>query len=369
MNNQEHHTHSQPDPGDEHLHSREVNPCPDRQPGHAQAHEGPRDEGLRAWLAHLFRPHSHNHPVAALDPALATARGIWVLKVSLAALLATAFFQVAVVAISGSVALLADTLHNFSDALTSLPLWLAFALARRARNQRFTYGYGRAEDLAGLVIVVMLFGSALVVFYESIQKIVHPQAVANLGWVAAAALIGFFGNELVALFRIRVGREIGSAALVADGYHARTDGLTSLGVLAGATGVWLGFPLADPLIGLGIGVVILVIVWGAGREMWLRVMDATDPALTEQIETAARSTSGVLDTHNIALRWLGHRQRGEMHIIVDCQLSTYESHCVAEEVRHKLFHDLPALVEMTIHVDPCECDHAVNYHPTAHHAL
>ena len=369
MKNQEHHTHAQPHPGDEHLHSREEFPCPDHQPDYTQAHTAIHNEGLRHWLEQLFRPHSHNQPVAALDPALATARGIWALKVSLAALLVTAFFQVAVVAISGSVALLADTLHNFSDALTSLPLWLAFALARRARNQRFTYGYGRAEDLAGLVIVVMLFGSALVVFYESIQKIVHPQAVANLGWVAAAALIGFFGNELVAIFRIRVGREIGSAALVADGYHARTDGLTSLGVLAGAAGVWFGFPLADPLIGLGIGVVILMIVWGAGREMWLRFMDATDPVLTEQIETTARSTSGVLDTHNIALRWLGHRQRGEMHIIVDCQLSTYESHCVAEEVRHKLFHDLPALVEMTIHVDPCECDQEVNYHPTAHHAL
>jgi cation diffusion facilitator family transporter len=179
---------------------------------------------LRAWLAHLFRPHSHDHTVAALDPTLATARGIWALKISLAALLATAFLQVAVVAISGSVALLADTVHNFSDALTSLPLWLAFALARRARNRRFTYGYGRAEDLAGMVIVVMLFGSALVVFYESIQKIIHPQAIANLGWVAAAAVIGFFGNELVALFRIRVGREIGSAALVADGYHAARMG-------------------------------------------------------------------------------------------------------------------------------------------------
>ena len=369
MINQEHHSHSHPHPGDEHLHSSEVHPCPDQPPAHEQAHTHPHDEGLRAWLAHLFQPHSHDHAVAALDPSLATARGIWALKVSLVALLATAFVQVAVVAVSGSVALLADTLHNFSDALTSLPLWLAFALARRARNRRFTYGYGRAEDLAGMVIVVMLFGSALVVFYESIQKIIHPQAIANLGWVAAAAVFGFFGNELVALFRIRIGREIGSAALVADGYHARTDGLTSLGVLAGAIGVWLGFPLADQLIGLGIGVVILTIVWGAGREMWLRFMDATDPELTAQIESTACATNGVLDAHDIALRWLGHRQRGEMHIIVDCQLSTYESHCVAEEVRHKLFHALPALVEMTIHVDPCECDHQVNYHPTLHHAL
>ena len=209
---------------------------------------------------------------------MATERGIWALKITLVALIATALFQMAVVTISGSVALLADTLHNFSDALSSIPLWLAFILAQRARNRRFTYGYGRAEDLAGMLIVVMLFGSALVVFYESIQKILNPQPISNLGWVAAASLIGFAGNELVAWFRIRVGHQIGSAALVADGMHARTDGLTSLGVLVGAIGVWLGFPLADPLIGFAIGVAILFIVWGAGREMWLRIMDATDPA-------------------------------------------------------------------------------------------
>ena len=217
-------------------------------------------------MAHLFRPHAHDHRVAALDPALADARGIWALKVSLAALLITALFQVFVVAISGSVALLADTVHNFSDALTAIPLWLAFVLARRARNRRYTYGYGRAEDLAGVFIVLMILGSALIVFYESIQKIIHPQPLANIGWVAAAAIIGFLGNELVAVFRIRVGREIGSAALVADGLHARADGYTSLGVLVGAIGAWLGFPLADPLIGLGIGITILVVVAGAARD-------------------------------------------------------------------------------------------------------
>jgi cation diffusion facilitator family transporter len=297
---------------------------------------------------------------------MATERGIWALKISLAALIGTALFQAAVVAISGSVALLADTLHNFSDALSSIPLWLAFILARRARDRRFTYGYGRAEDLAGMLIVVMLLGSALVVFYESIQKILNPQPVSSLGWVAAAALIGFFGNELVALFRIRVGRQIGSAALVADGMHARTDGLTSLGVLAGAIGVWLGFPLADPLIGFVIGATILGIVWGAGREMWLRIMDATDPTVTDQVEIAARSVDGVMDVHHVALRWLGHRQQGEMHITVDCQLSTYESHRIAEQVRLVLFQQLPAMADVTVHVDPCECDEAVEYHLTAH---
>jgi cation diffusion facilitator family transporter len=245
-------------------------------------------------------------------------------------------------------------------------LWLAFILARRARNRRFTYGYGRAEDLAGMLIVLMVFGSALVVFYESIQKILNPQPISSLGWVVAASLIGFFGNELVALIRIRVGHQIGSAALVADGMHARTDGLTSLGVLAGAIGVWLGFPLADPLIGFAIGLAILGIVWGAGREMWLRIMDATDPGLTDQVENTARSIEGVMDVHHVALRWLGHRQRGELHITVDCQLTTYESHHIAEQVRQTLFQKMPAMADVTVHVDPCECDETVEYHLTQH---
>jgi cation diffusion facilitator family transporter len=221
--------------------------------------------------------------------------------------------------------------------------------------------------LAGALIVVMIFGSALFVFYESIQKIIQHQVMTNIGWVAVASVIGFVGNELVAIFRIRVGREIGSAALIADGLHARTDGLTSLAVLVGAIGVWLGFPLADPLMGFAIGVAILVIVWDAAREMWLRMMDATDPDLIRLIEATVGEMKGVLNVHDVTLRWLGHRQRGEMHITVNCSLPTVESHRIAEDVRHKLFHTLPALVEMTVHVDPCECDQALDYHPSAHH--
>lgn len=347
-----------------HDHTHEHGPDHDHDEDH---HEGHQHKSFRSRLSHLIRPHSHTHHAAALDPALANARGIWALKISLVALLITAFFQVGIVAISGSVALLADTLHNFSDALTAIPLWLAFSLARRAANRRFTYGYGRAEDLAGVLIVLMIFGSAVIVFYESFTKIIQQQVMTNTGWVAAAAIIGFLGNELVAVFRIRVGREIGSAALIADGLHARTDGLTSLGVLAGAAGVWLGFPLADPLIGFAIGFAILVIVWGAAREMWLRMMDATDPALIDLIESTAGRVEGVLDVQDVTLRWLGHRQRGELHVTVDCKLTTLESHRIAENVRHQLFHALPALSEMTVHVDPCECDQAVDYHPSAHH--
>ena len=318
-------------------------------------------------LSHALMPHSHDYQAAALDAALATERGIWAVKVSLVILLITAVFQVVIVLVSGSVALLADTIHNFSDALTAVPLGLAFTLSRRARNSRFTYGYGRAENIAGGIIVIMILFSAAEAIYQSVMKLIHPQAVSNLAWVAIAALAGFLGNEFVAMFRIRVGKEINSAALVADGTHARIDGFTSLAVLAGAAGVWLGLPILDPLIGLGIGIAILFIVWDTARDMAYRVMDAVDPAIPALITKTAQETPGVQDVHDVAVRWVGHRQRTEFHITVDCQMSTCDSHAIAETLRHELFHSMPALVDATVHVDPCECDRCGDPHPTAHH--
>jgi cation diffusion facilitator family transporter len=331
---------------------------------HEHDHDHDHEAGLKGWLLGLLRPHEHGHYAAALDPAMSNARGIWAVKVSLIALMATALFQVIIVAISGSVALLADTIHNFSDALTAIPLWIAFTLARRPRNDRYTYGYGRAEDLAGVLIVVMIFLTAIEVFRQSIDRIANPQPIDNLGWVAAAAIIGFLGNEAVAIFRTRVGRQIGSAALVADGLHARTDGFTSLGVLVGVMGVALGFPLADPLMGFAIGVAILIVVWNAARDMWYRLMDAVDPAVGRSIAEVARSVPGVLAVHDVTVRWLGHRQRAELNIDVAGDLSTVQGHQIAEAVRHDLFHALPALVVVTVHVDP----QGEEYHNiTAHH--
>ncbi|MDP1908116.1 MAG: cation diffusion facilitator family transporter, partial [Hyphomicrobium sp.] len=185
-------------------------------------------------------PHKHTHGV--MDATIATTeRGIWAIKWSFVILAITAALQVLVVLASSSVALLADTIHNVADATTAIPLWIAFILARRKPTSTFTYGYGRVEDLAGISIVLIILLSALVAGYHAIDRIFHPQPVTLLLWVAFAGLIGFVGNEAVAVFRIRVGREINSAALIADGYHARTDGLTSLAVVAGAIGVWVGF--------------------------------------------------------------------------------------------------------------------------------
>lgn len=339
----------------------------DHDHNHAHEHEHSKNP-IVEWFQHTFSPHDHGYQTAALDAALATDRGIWAVKVSLVALLVTAIFQVFIVAISGSVALLADTIHNFSDALTAIPLGIAFTLSRRARNTRYTYGYGRAEDIAGVIIVAMIFATAVEAIRQSILKIVDPQPISNLGWVAVAAVIGFLGNEFVAVYRIRVGKQIGSAALVADGNHARTDGFTSLAVLAGAVGVWLGYPLLDPIVGLIIGIAILVIVWNSARDMYYRVMDAVDPEITEMVRNTASKVKDVMEVNNVAIRWVGHRQRAEFHITVDCQMPTCESHAIAENVRHELFHALPALADITVHVDPCECENCPDTHLSGHQA-
>lgn len=295
--------------------------------------------------------HAHTH--GAVDPALfSSQRGIWAVKWSLVGLIITAALQVFVVSFTGSVALLADTIHNFGDALTAIPLWIAFRLSRLQPNKRFTYGYGRVEDLAGLFVVLMILISGAVAGYESIRRLFDPQQVRNLWAVAAAAIIGFTGNEAVALFRIRVGKEIGSAALVADGYHARVDGLTSLAVLVGAAGVWLGFPLADPIVGILITLAIFRILWEAGKSVIRRMLDGVDPTVIDEIEHAARHIEGVEGISNVRVRWLGHRMLAELNITTDPEITVRDGHTIALAVQHQLMHHLEYLSSATIHVDP-----------------
>lgn len=296
---------------------------------------------------------SHGHTHGAVDPSLfTTERGIWAVQWSFVGLMITALAQAGIVWLSGSVALLADTIHNIGDASTAIPLWIAFALARRPPNRRFTYGYGRVEDLAGVIIVLTILFSAIVAGYESIQRLIHPRPVSYLGAVTAASLIGFLGNEAVPLFRIRVGREIGSTALIADGYHARVDGLTSLAVLLGAIGVWLGYPLADPLIGLVITAAILRIVWDSAVSVFGRLLDGVDPEVIAEIEHAAAHVPGVQEVAEVRVRWIGHRLYAELNVAVAPHLTVAEGHAIATEVRHQLLHHLRYLSNALVHVDP-----------------
>jgi cation diffusion facilitator family transporter len=311
--------------------------------------------------------HSHD-PGDSVDDALTTdRRGIRALKISLLALGATAVAQLAVVLVSGSVALLADTIHNFSDALTAVPLWIAFAIGGRAATRRYTFGYRRAEDLAGMFVLVMIAASAILAAYESISRLVNPQPITSIPMVIAAGLLGFAGNEAVALYRIRVGRSIGSAALVADGYHARTDGLTSLAVVAGALGVAAGYPLADPLVGLVITGVILVVLKQATAQMLGRLMDAVEPELVEHVESVAASVPEVQSVDRLRLRWLGHALEASMAITVDRDLTVAQGHLVSEEVRHRLLHEIRRLDTAVIHVNPCDHSGEDPHEMTRHH--
>lgn len=308
--------------------------------------------GLRHRLGHLLRPHSHD-TAEAVDSALeSSARGMRALWVSLAVLGATAAAQAAVVAVSGSVALLGDTAHNAADALTALPLAVAFVLGRRAATRRFTYGYGRAEDLAGLVIVLTIAASAVFAGWTAVERLLDPRPVAHVPVVAAAAVVGFAGNEWVARYRIRVGREIGSAALVADGLHARTDGFTSLAVLLGAGGSALGLELADPVVGLAITVAIVLVLRDAAREVFRRMMDAVDPALVDRAEEALRAVDGVRGVGELRLRWIGHRLRAEVAVVVDGDATVREAHAVAVAAEHALLHAVPRLTAALVHADP-----------------
>jgi cation diffusion facilitator family transporter len=275
--------------------------------------------------------------------------------------------QLVVVLLSGSVALLYDTIHNFGDAATAIPLGIAFALTRLGVSRRFTFGYGRVEDLAGVVIVLIILFSAVVAGYQALERLISPQSVGFLWMVAAASLVGFIGNEAVAVFRIRVGREIGSAALVADGYHARTDGWTSLTVLAGAVGVWLGYPLADPIVGLLIAGAILVIVWQSGKAVFTRLLDGVEPEAIEEIRHAASQVPGVEDVSEVRARWLGHRLHAEVNVAVNPDLSVAEGHAIAREVHHQLLHHLSYLSGAVIHIDPVQ-EAGEEHHRVAAHS-
>ena len=355
MSDQHHHEHEHAHPHDDHGHD----------------HPHPHDHsptGLRHRLGHLLTPHSHE-TADKLDSALeSSARGMRALWVSLTVLGVTALVQAVVVVVSGSVALLGDTVHNAADALTAVPLGIAFVLGRRAATRRFTYGYGRAEDLAGIAIVLTIAASAAFAAWAAVDRLLDPRPVTHVPVVAVAALVGFVGNEWVARYRIRVGRDIGSAALVADGLHARTDGFTSLAVLIGAGGSALGWQLADPVVGLAITAAIALVLRDAAREVFRRVMDAVDPDLVDRAEHAVREVEGVRGVGELRLRWIGHRLRAEVAVVVDGEATVRQAHAVAVAAEHALLHAVPRLTAALVHADPAPVPGEADPHgELAHH--
>lgn len=336
------HDHETEHHGDESAHAHEHA----AHHGHSHGHE--HADGGWSRIAHFFVPHTHD-PSDSIDDALTANReGVQALRIGLIVLLATTVLQGAVFIASGSIALLADTIHNLSDALTAIPLWIAFTLSRRPATRRFRYGLGRAEDLAGIVIVLAIAASSIVALWEAIDRIVHPRPVENLWWVAAAGVIGFLGNEIVAVYRIRVGQRIGSAALVADGVHARTDGFTSLAVVLGAIGVMLGWPLADPIVGIVIAAVILVLLIGTVRSVGRRLLDGIEPEVAHELEHALEhcAAEGVR-VDEWRLRWVGHRLQGTARISV-ATTSLAEASATAAGVEATVRAHLPQVDVFTV---------------------
>ncbi len=310
-----------------------------------------------------LEPQVEGHQHGQADAAMTSDEGIRALKISLVGLLATASFQAVIAVAGGSAGLLADTIHNFADAFTAVPLWIAFSLARRAANKRFTYGYGRAEDLAGLVVLLFVIFSALTAGYESYRKFAKPDRPALIEWGLVAAAVGMIGNEVVARYKINVGKRIGSASLVAEGHHSRIDSLTSLAAGAGLLGVVLGFPLADPIAGFIITLAILGIVWEVGRDILSRLMDAIEPETIGEIERLAAGIEGVKGVHDVKARWLGHNIIVELHVIVDGNLTVVGGHSIGETVRHELLGHVSRLSDVIVHVDPVEA------YPNEHHPV
>lgn len=305
-------------------------------------------------IKEIFAPHSHDAADSVDDTLESTAAGIRTVKISLLVLGLTALIQIVIVVMSGSVALAADTIHNFADALTAVPLWIAFALGAKPATRRYTYGFGRVEDLAGSFVVAMITMSAIIAGYEAIARLIHPQQIEHVGWVALAGLVGFIGNEWVALYRIRVGHRIGSAALIADGLHARTDGFTSLAVLCSAGGVALGFPLADPIVGLLITAAILAVLRTAARDVVRRLLDGVDPAMVDAAEQALAARPGVQAVRSVRMRWIGHRLHADAELDVDPALDLAQAHRIAHDAEHELTHTVPKLTTALIHAYPAE---------------
>jgi cation diffusion facilitator family transporter len=337
--------------------------------GHAYGYEHSPEEGVHAHGDH-DHDHgggSHGHVHGTIDPSItASDRGLWAVKWSFVGLFLTTLIQIVIFYFSGSIALLADAIHNLGDGSTAIPLAIAFILAKRKPSKRFTYGYGRVEDLAGLAVVLTILASAAFAGYESINRFFHPKPVGYLWAVAFGAIVGFIGNESVAVFRIKVGKEMGSAALIADGYHARTDGIASLAVLVSAAGVYLGYPLADPIIGILMTILILRIVWESAAAVFTRILDGVDPDVPDKIKEQAKQTKGVEDVSEVRVRWLGHRMHAELNLAVNQSRSVEDGHNIANQVRHDLLHNLQFLSDVTILVDPTNAS-SEKHHQFAEH--
>ncbi len=363
------HEHDEHDHELEHDHAHDEHDHEHDEHDHELDHDHAHDEHDHGH-AHDGGHGGHGHEHGRVDADLYGNRaGLRAVQISTAGMLVVAAIQFAIAGIGGSAGLFADALHNLGDVLTTVALWIAFVLSNRAANQRYTYGYYRTEDLAGIFIVLVIIASAVAGAWESIQKLTSGSAPTQLLWSMAAALVGVAGNEILAQYKISVGKRINSVPLVADGQHSRIDGLTSLAAFIGLVGVAFGLRIADPIAGLVITVVIMSVVYSTSRSVLQRLLDAVDPRVVPSIITTASEVPGVEEVNDVRARWVGHTLHVIMNIGVDPELTLVKAHAIAEEVRHRLFHSINGLSEAIIHTDPhSHGEEATDYHQkVAHH--
>ena len=322
---------------------------------------------------HGHREHGHGHrhshaPVPLAGSAAGEDEGLRAVKLSAAGLALTAAIQFVFVAASGSVALLADGLHNLGDVFTTVTLWVAFLVGRRQPDRSLTFGFGRAEDVAGVLVVLAIAASAVVAVTESLAKLsgeVPP--LRNPGWALAAAFVGVAGNEAVARYKLTVGRRINSVPLEADGHHSRVDGLASLAAAAGIAGAWAGWPAADPLAGLLLSAVIGWVLVGTTRDVLARLLDRVDPEVVDELERTAGSVDGVEAVHAVRARWVGRSLHVLLHAEVDPDLPLRAAHDLGEQVRHAIFHAIPGVAAVDLHLDPAGLPEHDSHGETLHH--
>jgi len=314
--------------------------------------------------------HGHVHaPVPVAGSAGGEDEGLRAVRLSAVGLGLTAAVEFAFVAASGSVALLADALHNLGDVFTTATLWIAFVVGRRQPDRGYTFGYARAEDVAGVLVVLAIAASAAVALWESLHKLLGGEvpALRSPGWALAAALVGVAGNEAVAQYKLRVGRRINSVPLEADGRHSRVDGLASLGAAVGIAAAWAGWPAADPIAGLLLAGVIVWVLVAAARDVLARLLDRVDGEVVDRIEHAAGSVPGAEAVHAVRARWVGRSLHVMVHTDVDPDLPLRDAHALGERIRHAIFHAVPGVAAVDLHLDPAGLDEHDSHGETMHH--
>lgn len=268
------------------------------------------------------------------------------LAVSGVGLAVTGLVELAIALLSGSVALLGDALHNLSDVSTSVAVFIGFRVSRRAPSERYPYGYERAEDLAGVAIAVVIWASAALAAAESVAKLVHHGHTHYVGWGIAAAAAGIAGNQLVARYKLVVGRRINSATLIADARHSWLDALSSAGAAIGLIGVLAGLPWADGVAGLVVTGFICHVGWEVSVDVAHRLMDGIDPDVLAAAEAAAADVPGVRHAHARA-RWTGRTLRVEVEGWVDAATTVEEADRIGRAVADRVGGRLPEMRSFT----------------------